>query len=1258
MRVAIPVLAVAMAFVCACHGEKDEDGGLDADADSATLRREAMYEWYNDHKPTRSNEQYWSRDYMKYVNDVAASERTRWGGMIPRPGVAQLVSGSQWVNIGPTKADVEQNGNTSLTKTDSGRVRTILKAGTRLYVATAGGGVWRTDNDGATWTPITESLGSLSVGSLAIDPVNSSVLYLGLGDPFDGTGIGFVKSTDGGDTWSAPVYLGDSSIIPQVFVQSGVVFVATNKGLYKSMDGGATFSVVTFATGGTEEPYVWSIASTGAQSLVIALEAAPSATTGTTDGQVWTSANNGVTWTRATTFTKASGVGRITLASAPSSPQTVYAMAAIPNSTASADLADIFKSTNGGTTWTALGVTRQRYTNANTESSTVGTLLNGQGWYNGTIVVNPTNANDVWFGGALLVAESTDGGSTYTEKSNWLAQFGLQYVHADFHASTYLAGGTIYLGTDGGVFVSTDGGATFSDRLNVGLTTHLFYSVGCSPAAPSAVIGGLQDNGTRVRSGTTTTWNQYLGGDGFGTHMNQTTASQMIGTLYYDRVYKSTDSGLTWSAASTGISESNNSTTAVFITRINPRAQTNELYTFTAFKVYKSTNYAASWSVAGTAVTSTGVIRNIGVAWDNANYIGVVGSGGRVWLTSNGGTTWTQVANGKDDGTDPTSLPGNQLSLSDIRFDPSDATHKTIWVASVAPDAGSTHLWKTTNFGASWTKMDVSNGLPAAIPINFTKSDPMAASTIFAGTHLGVYRSTDGGTTWARFGSGLPLVNIDDIYISPDGSIVRAASFGRGVWELVAGGTNHPPVLSPIGAKTVQHGATLAFQLMATDSDGDPLTFTATGLPTGATLSSTGAFSYKPVCNDLGAKQVTFQVSDGRGGTDSELVTITVTGGRVALTPTSLAFGSLLVGTSSTMSTSASSTGSLPISFKTITSSDPAFTIPSPPTGAITSPTPIGVKFTPAAAQPYSATLTVSVTDGTACTPSVTAALTGGGRTAAIAVSPMTDDFGDVRIDRTTYPTQVFTVTNMGTGSLSVSDVVLGDATNYGLDKGSFASPATLAAGASGTFTITASPQTIGAHAATVTVMSNATGDTAHAIALAENGVRPLFTTTPPSIDFGTTATPVTQMLTLTNTGTADLTFGTATLTGASASAFATTALPATLAAGSAADLTITYTPAGNDSASLAITADADSSQACGSLACATTTIALTGTADNTGSGSGSNVGSGSGSGTGSGSDDGGGMSSGGCCDAGGGGFGGSAFLSIAVLGIVRRRRR
>lgn len=973
MRVAIASLAVALAFVVSCHAEdEEEEEGFDADADSATLRREAKYEWYNDHKPTQSKSPYWSREYMKYVLDVATSERGRWDALMPRTGVSHLVVGNQWVNIGPTKADVAQNGTTSFAKTDSGRVRTIIRAGSRLYVATAGGGVWRTDDGGTTWTPITEALGSLSIGSLAIDPANPSTLYLGLGDPFDGTGIGFVKSLDGGNTWSTPVVVGDASIIPQVLVQGGRVFAATNKGLYRSDDGGATFTLVSLATGSTDAPYVWSIVSTGTQGLAIALEASPEVTTGTTDGQIWASADNGTTWTRGTGVAVQGGIGRISMASAPSNRSIVYAMAALPNSTASADMADIFKSTNGGATWTPLNVTKKRYTNFNNEM--VGTLLNGQGWYNGTVVVNPTNPNDVWLGGALLLARTTDGGTTFAEKSHWLGQNNLPYVHADFHASMIDSDGTLYIGSDGGVFTSTDDGATFSDRLNIGLTTHMFYSVGSSPAAPSAVIGGLQDNGTRVRSGTTSTFNQYLGGDGFGSHINQTNANLMIGTLYYSRVYKSTDAGQNWALASTGITESNNATTGVFITRIQPRGNTNELYTFSTTKVYKTTNYAASWTSIGT-VTTTGTIRNVGVAADNANFVGAVGSGGRVWLSSNGGATWNLVASGKA-GEDPLALPDGQLSISDVRFDLSDPTHQTVWVASVAPEKDAGHLWKTTNAGASWVRID-GNGLPPGVPINLTRDDPQNPSVVFAATELGVYRSTDAGASWTRFGGNMPLVNVTDLYISPDGSLVRAATFGRGIWELTVNMNNQPPVLSAVGAKTVKHGDTLTFSLAAQDPNNDLLMYSTSTLPPGATISDNGAFSYTPACNDLGDKVITFTASDPYGGTDSEAVTITVEGGRVELTPMALDLGSTPVNDSKMKSVSAASTGTLPITFASATTTDAAFAIPSPPNGEITSGTTIDVVFTPTADQEYAGMLTVTANDGTSCTPTISAALAG-----------------------------------------------------------------------------------------------------------------------------------------------------------------------------------------------------------------------------------------------------------------------------------------
>jgi photosystem II stability/assembly factor-like uncharacterized protein len=159
------------------------------------------------------------------------------------------------------------------------------------------------------------------------------------------------------------------------------------------------------------------------------------------------------------------------------------------------------------------------------------------------------------------------------------------------------------------------------------------------------------------------------------------------------------------------------------------------------------------------------------VAHSNQNILGVVASAGRVLLSSNGGSSWTELTN----------LPNNGLSLSFIWFDRVDPN--IVYVSSVAPDAAAAHLWKSTNFGTSWTRIDA-NGLPTGVPVDVVKTDPANPSIVYAGTHLGLYRSDDAGANWVRYGSGMPLVEITDVYISPDNSLVRASTFGRGFWEL------------------------------------------------------------------------------------------------------------------------------------------------------------------------------------------------------------------------------------------------------------------------------------------------------------------------------------------------------------------------------------------------------------------------------------------------------------------------------------------
>jgi photosystem II stability/assembly factor-like uncharacterized protein len=690
---------------------------------------------------------------------------------------ARAATPGTWVNLGPTSAAAQHNGSTTLNVTDSGRVRTIVADGSRIFVASAGGGVWRSTDSGAHWTPITDGLASLSCGSLAMDPNQHNTLYLGLGDPFSGTGVGLVKSTDGGTTWSAPAIVGTSKSIVVVFVDpanSNVVLAGTNIGLFRSMDAGATWGSVSVATGQAEAPRIGSIDSTGGHSFVLSLEAQPSNTT-TTDGQVWTSTDDGATWTRATGITKAVGVGRTTVAAAPSNRAVVYAIAA--NGTG-LDLADVFKSTDGGRTWTALGAPNKSYTNPNPESSQVGALLGGQGFFNQLVLVSPTNANLVYFGGNLLLARTSDGGSTFTQVSNWAAQFSLPYVHSGFHAGTFDTSGNLYVGTSGGIFKSADG-VQFTDALNVGLVTHQVDSVASSMNAPDLVVGALEGLGTRVRVGATGVFNENLPADGLAANVNATNANLVLASLPFARIFKSINGGATFTSSSAGIAESNSSSAAPFLTRLvawDGSTTGNEVYTFSNLKIYKSTNYGDAWTSIAAPI-SVGNIRNVAIAASNAQVLGVVASSGRVLVSANGGATWSLVASGQSPA--PGSLPNSKQSLSDIRFDA--ANPSILYVSSDAADSTASHLWKSSDLGASWTSIDL-NGLPLGVPVNTVKVD--SASAVYVGTHLGAYKSTDAGVSWDRFGSGMPNVDVTDIYISPDRSLVRAATLGRGFWQL------------------------------------------------------------------------------------------------------------------------------------------------------------------------------------------------------------------------------------------------------------------------------------------------------------------------------------------------------------------------------------------------------------------------------------------------------------------------------------------
>ncbi|MBI4913345.1 MAG: immunoglobulin domain-containing protein, partial [Acidobacteria bacterium] len=217
---------------------------------------------------------------------------------------------------------------------------------------------------------------------------------------------------------------------------------------------------------------------------------------------------------------------------------------------------------------------------------------------------------------------------------------------------------------------------------------------------------------------------------------------------------------------------------------------------------------------------------------------------------------------------------GNQTFLSFVTVDPTNA--QTLYAGSVSQDTTASHLWKTTNGGSTWGALDGNAGFPFGMPVEGLVIDPGNPNVVYVGTDIGVYQSTNGGSSWSRFGSGLPYANVKDLYIAPDGSFLRAATFGRGAWEIL------PSSTPPTGPTITQHPASVS------KNAGEQATFSvaATGTGTlsyqwqkgGASIPGATSATYTTpptIAADDGA-QFRAVVTDSTGSNTSNPATLTV----------------------------------------------------------------------------------------------------------------------------------------------------------------------------------------------------------------------------------------------------------------------------------------------------------------------------------------------------------------------------------------------
>jgi photosystem II stability/assembly factor-like uncharacterized protein len=626
---------------------------------------------------------------------------------------------SNWEPIGPNTL---LNHKTSIA--NLGRVNVIVPDPNNeniYYVGTPAGGIWKSIDKGVSWDPLSDNLPQIGVSGIAIDPTNSSIIYIATGDDDNGDTLsaGVFKSVDGGENWiqtglnpeNTPGLMNDIYIHPN---DSNILIVATSNGVYKTEDQGGN----------------WSIILNGNINDIKLKPGEPNTIYAATSNKFYRSVDGGSSFQLIETGLPADS-GRIVLEVSPANSNYVYVLSAATDFS----FQGLYKSTDSGTSFT--------------KTAEVNNIMeSNQAWFDLALAVSDTDVNEVYVG-CLNIWKSINGGDSFSRLNNWAVR-NASFTHADIHYLRFFDG-ELFAGTDGGFYKSEDGGVTFQDYTQ-GMQISQFYKVSVAKYDASKIVGGTQDNGGMGLTNSED-WNNYHGGDGMDNAINPLDVDQYFGFSQLGGFLNvSNNAGLNNHGSYPGPEEGN---------WVTPLVVNNEGEVYAGYQsVYRFTG--TSFGLVSSAFEAKiDVLTADDLNADNM-YAGV---NKKFYRSSDRGINFEETY-------------AFEANINSIEVN--SENNDIIYV--LTSGFGTRGAFKSTDRGETFE--NITFNLPPDQPyFDVVHQGRNALNPIYVGTSLGVYKLDDSADEWQIFSAGLPNVPVRDLEISLEDAKLVVATYGRGIWR-------------------------------------------------------------------------------------------------------------------------------------------------------------------------------------------------------------------------------------------------------------------------------------------------------------------------------------------------------------------------------------------------------------------------------------------------------------------------------------------